>query len=379
MNYPQGPWGPPQGQPQQGGWGQPDQNQGWQQPQNQWAPPQQVPQGGGDYDFATLYGMADHSAGYLFAEGWYDAVVEESAYGRSKDGSKGQWTVKFRTTSGADAGRSPLTTTISISPKKNDGTDNAVGLGIMFRHLAALGVPVPDPADPSKTLNGPQPFWIMGISYDQVAASMVGRPVRIKVVHDEYDSTTRNKIRDIRPAQAGNTALAQQQPQQAQGWQPQGPSQQPQQAWGQPPAQQGPPPGWQGQQAPQGPPQGGPGAPPWAQGPQQAPAAGGWQQGPPAPQAPQQMQGQPPVPGAPPWAQPGQPGAGGTAEFTPQGQSQQPGVTQQPGQSGPPQLPWNQQAGAAPQQGFANGGPQQAPQGQAGPGDGPAAPMPWMQ
>lgn len=378
MNYPNGPqggqgWGQPQG-----GYGQP---QGYpQQPQQgygqQYGQPAYPQQGGGypgaqagpgsqDYDFATLYGMADHSAGYLYTEGWYDAVVEEASYGRSKDGSKGQWTVKVRTTTGEGAGRSPVTTTLSISPKKNDGTDNSMGLGILFRHLAALGVPVPDPNDQTKTINGPQPFWVAGMSYEQVAQMMVGRPVYVKLVQEEYDGTTRNKIRDFRPARPGAPTSVQAAPQQAQA----------------PFAQQPPPQFAQGGQVP----------PAQFQAPQQAPPAQGWQQPPgqPAPQPgfqqppwqaqqappaapPQQAQ---PAPGAPAWAQPGMQ----------QPQPQQPPAQGQippgAGQQGAPQLPWNQQAGAPQNGGYPQQGqPQQAPpQGQGGPGDGPAAPMPWMQ
>ena len=369
--------GYPQQPPQQGGWQQPQgypqqPPQGYGQPYGQAAYPQQqggypgaAPGGSQDYDFATLYGMADHSAGYLYPEGWYDAVVEEASYGRSKDGSKGQWTVKVRTTTGEAAGRSPVTTTLSISPKKNDGTDNSMGLGILFRHLAALGVPVPDPNDQTKTINGPQPFWVAGMSYEQVAQMMVGRPVYVKLVQEEYDGTTRNKIRDFRPARPGAPVSVQAAPQQAQA----------------PFGQQPPPQFAQGGQVP----------PAQFQAPQQAPPAQGWQQpqGQPAPapgfqQPPWQAQQAPPAappqqaqpaPGAPAWAQPGMQ----------QPQPQQPPAQGQippgAGQQGAPQLPWNQQAGAPQNGGYPQQGqPQQAPpQGQGGPGDGPAAPMPWMQ
>jgi hypothetical protein len=329
----------------------------------------------GGYDFNYLYGMADMS-GNLYEAGTYDAVVESAEFGRTKDGSKGAWTIKFRTTSGPGAGRSPLTTTLSISPKKNDGSDNNAGLGIMFRQLAALGIPVPDPANPQVCVNGPAPFWIMGWSEQQVAQAMNGKPVTIGVTQEEWDGVTRNKIAQIRSPRPGaptdwprtQAPAAQQgfmqpppgygQPQQ--GFAPQGgfgeqPGQPQQPAYPQP--QQAPQPWQQAQQPPQGSPYtqypqvGAPGQPPAA-----SPAG-------PAPQ----------LPGAPPWAQPGVPGQGGMGEFTPQGQSYQPSFMQPPQQApaqpqtpqqwqppqaqqpaGPPQPPWGQQA---PPQG------QQAPQG----------------
>lgn len=354
-----------------------------------------APQQGGsqDYDFATLYGMADHSTGHLYPEGWYDAVVETAEYGRSKDGSKGQWTVKFRTTTGQDAGRSPITTTLSISPQKNDGSPNPQGLGILFRQLAALGIPVPDPANPSATLNGPAPFWVQQMPYEHVASMMIGRPAQIKIFHDDYDGVTRSKIRDIRPPKPGapTTWPQPQQPQMA----PAGYPQQPQNPYGQPPAGGFAPPAY-GQppaQQPQGPwnpaaagdptaTQPMPGAPnPWQQPqqpgyPQQGYAYGAGGSGsvpqnvqpgaPMQPLAAAQPQA-PQVPGAPAWAQPGQPGQGGNGQFTPQGQAQYPGQAQ-PGQVPPvPQPPW-QQPQTAPQD----------PQAQQGPTPG-QPPAPWMQ
>ena len=351
---------------------------------------------------ATLYGMADHSKGFLYPEEWFDGVVEHAEYGRTKDGSKGAWTVKFRTTTGANAGRAGITTTLSISPVKNDGTPNPEGLGILFRHLAALGVPIPDPADPSRALNGQAPYWVMGWSNDQVATAMIGRPVYIKIKHNEYDGITNNKIADIRPPRpnAPTTWPQAQQPQAGQQaamidyvQQNYGPQQG---QWGQPPqqgfapapygqAQQNTGPGYQQQpQTPwQQPPaygqpqnQGGPGYQPQpGYGPGGGyPAPGPAQGGPGYPQPPTtwpqaQQQQAPPVPGAPPWAQPGQPGFGGTGEFTQQGQSQQPQYGQPP-QQPVPQPPWQQPQ--QPQQ-----GPPQNPQGpqQGGPGQPPA---PWM-
>jgi hypothetical protein len=360
------------------------------------------PGGSQDYDFATLYGMADHSAGFLYPEGWYDAVVEDASYGRSKDGSKGQWTVKFRTTTGDAAGRSPLTTTLSISPVKQDGTQNTMGLGILFRHLAALGVPVPDPAHEGQVLNGQAPFWVMRWTYENVAQVMVGRPAKIKVVHDEYDGVTRNKIRDIRPAQPGAPTTWPQQQAQQQGFAPGGFNPQPpDQQFGQPqpgafPGAVGGGVGYQGPPQDQNPyanpytqpaantgpgyQQPGYGQPPagtqqpWAQPPAQQP----WQQ----PSAPTQ-QGQPPVPGAPQWAQPPQPGQGGYGEFTQPGQSQQPAAN--PGVPPVPTPPWQQQQQTAvppvqwqpPQPGQQS--PQAPPAQQGGPGEAQPGQAPWMQ
>jgi hypothetical protein len=323
------------------------------------------------YNFGQLYGMADHSAGVLYDAGRRDAVVESAEYGMSKAGTKGQWTVKFRLSTGPMAGMRPLTTNISISPLKNDGSPNPFGVGRMFRELAALGVPVPDPDDPAhqRILNGTMPFWINpqtmqpypedGTSERYAAALMTGKACQVDVTQEtwEQDGVTRNKIGGIHPPRPGAPTTWPQP--QAQQPQPQG-YPQAQQPWGQPGAQQ--PPAPQGQPYPQ----------PSAQPP--------WQQ--------------PQVPGAPQWAQPGTPGQGGTAEFTQQGQSFQPSHMQPPAQppwqgqppqgQAPaqpppvPQPPWQQfQGPQSPPAGY-QGGPQAGgPQGQAGP-QGPPQP-PWQQ
>jgi len=284
------------------------------------------------YNFGELYGMADHSTIQPLEPGSYDAVVEEAEFGRTKDGTKGAWTIKFRVTTGERANY-PLTMTMSINPVKTDGTPNDKGLGIMFRQLGAMGIPVP----PN------QPFWALGWTEHNVAQAMVGKPVLLKVISDsEYDGSPRAKVRDIKEARPGAPTQVQQQqaPQQpaalpgqwqggggGYGGQPgatggpgygQAPVQpgyvhqpgygapggyaggQPQTAPGawqnaQPPAgqpQQGwePPQGGQGGYAPQGQPQQGYGQPPqqpqqqWGQQPQMPPGYG-------QPQAPQQPQG----------------------------------------------------------------------------------------
>jgi hypothetical protein len=376
------------------------------------------------YDFSTIYGQADHSGG-LIDGGTYAAVIESSEYGRTKDGTKGQWTVKTRITDPVSPylGRQ-LTGNITISP------ENPTATGIMFRHLGALGVPVPDPKNPAMVMNGQVPFWINpqtgqplpndGTPERIVAQMMTGKPVLIRVIVNEWDGGTNNKIKDWTANPGGPVAWPQTQGSQA-GFQTQ-PFGQP--GYGQPayPPQPGYPPQGYGPPAQPGyPPQPGyPGAP--APGPQQpaqqAPAP--WQnvsgqmsqppaqpaQAPPpwAPQPPQQPafegqgygqgfgqpqppQGQPPVQGAPAWAQPPVPGQGGGGEFTPQGMSQQPGITpapQPPWAQQPQQPPQAQPAAAYPPAGYGqpNGYPQQPQQPQQGqpqqPGEAPPVP-PWAQ
>jgi hypothetical protein len=340
------------------------------------------------YDFGTIYGMADFSGGILVDKGTYHALVESSDFGRTRDGTKSQWQIKARITVGQYANVA-LNGNITISPKKNDGTDNGVGIAIMFRELAALGIPVPDPKNPAsgQVVNGQAPFWVMGWGGQQVAQAMVGRPCQIAVSQGEGDSGSFSRIDRFLPptADSPTTMPAPAVPNAApgpQGWgggQPQGPPPQQQPQWqapqGQPPAQQWGQPGQPqpaaAQQPPwaaQGPPQG---QQPWqGQQPAQAPAGppqGQWggpaQAGPPMQPPGQAQPGAPAVPGAPPWAQPAQPGQGGMGEFTGQGQSVQPGTTAPP--------PWNAQ------QPPANGAPQQPAQ----PQQDPAAPPrpPWAQ
>lgn len=362
MNQPQGPWGPqgqqPYGQQPQGGYqqGPPQQPYGGQQPQGGgFGGP---PGGSGGYDFGQLYGQADLSSNLVPADR-YPAVVESNEWGRTKDGTKGVWTLVFRTTApglkkSQGSPGSKYTMTLSVNPTKQDGSPNPQGLGIMYRQLGALGVPIP-PA---------QPFWELGWSPEQVAQATVGRPCTIQLIEDEYEGVTRNKVRDIQPPTPGAPT---QTPQQSQaqgqpqgGWQGQSYGQQAPQPW-QPPQQQ--PGQFQGQgfgqdfgqqtQNPQFAPQG---QPPVDQYGNQYPPAGG----PPA-------YGQNPA--VPPYAQPADPGQGGLGQFTQQGQGQQPGTIPGHGQQqGPPP---GYQGNGAPQQGQ---GQQQNPQQGGAP-----APPPWAQ
>jgi hypothetical protein len=300
------------------------------------------------YDFGGLYGMADMSSVSPLEPGNYDAIVEDAEFGRTKDGTKGAWTIKFRTTTGERAGF-PLTMTMSINPTKGDGSPNPQGLGIMFRQLGAMGVPVPPD----------QPFWALGWTEANIAEFIKGKPVLIKVITDDYDGP-RSKVRDIRPPRPGAPLQVQQAPQQqpqgvmppGQGGYGQGQPNYAQQAYGQPPQQgytQQPQqaPAW-GQQQPQ---QGGYAG---QQQPQQGPTAPGpWQNAQQPAAGPQQ------VPGAPAWAQPPVPGQGGMGEFTAQGQSFQgyPGQ-QAPNQAQPPQMPNGQGYGQPP---FQQPGQEQQP------------------
>jgi hypothetical protein len=373
---PQGGYGPPPGQGyqqgpppgQQGGYGPPGgQQQGYgqgyqQQPQQGYGPPPGQgwqdpaqgygPAGGegfagggaGEPNFREMWGEADHSL-RLLDKGPYDAIVESSDYDRTKNGDKFAWTIVFRTTSGQHPG-TKLTTTMAISPKKQNGETNSAGLGIMYRQLGAMGIPIP-PA---------QPFWDLGWSPHQVAQAMVGKPVQLQVTHNEYDGATRNKVSDIRPPRPGAPLQVPQGGQQAPapfGGAPQG-------GWQQPPQSQGygPPPG---QQAP-------PQAPPPGQAPQP------WQQ---------PQYGQPPAPGQQPAFEGqgyGQPGYGQQppAQGPPPQQGPPPGYQGQPGyQQGPP--PGQGYQGQPPPQ---NGYPQQTHGQQQGPppGQGEApAPPPWAQ
>lgn len=367
MNQPQGPWGggyqqgPPQGQ---GGQQAPQPYS--QQPYGQqgYAPPQgggfggPPGGGGGGYDFGQLYGQADMSSGMRMEEDRYPSVVEGSEWGRTKDGTKGQWTIVFRTTapglkkSQGQPG-AKLTMTLSVNPVKTNGDPNPQGLGIMYRQLGVLGIPIP-PA---------QPFWELGWSPEQVAQAMTGRPCTLVVKDDEYDGVTRSKIRDIQPPTPGAPVTL---PQSQQGpagavpggqWygpggQPQGNYQQPLQGYQQAPAP------WQPPQQP----------------PQQGPAMD--QYGNTYPPPPQQPQGygqqHPSQQGVPGYAQPAQPGQGGNAQFTPQGQAIQPGT--HPGHDQPPQGYQNGQQWQQPGQQQAS-----APQGGQQPQGGAPAPPPWAQ
>ncbi len=260
------------------------------------------------YDFGQLYGQANMTGMLRIPEDSYPMICTSSAWGKSKDGTKGQWVVETVITAGQHAGVK-MSTNITINPVKNDGTPNPNGLGMMFRDLSAFGVPIPVP-----------PGW----NEPGIARFMVGKAITGVVKDDEYDDATRSKIKRFEPARPGDpTQLPQQAPQQPQFAQ-NGFGQLDQNQYAPPP-----PASYGAPYPPQngfGPPPGQPAAPSWG-GPEQQPgqppqqtAPGPWQQS-----APQTQ-------GVPEWAQPAQPGQGGMAEFTPQGQSYQPGYGQQPPQ-----------------------------------------------
>lgn len=388
MGYPpQYPPPPPQGYGQPQGYPpQPYQQQapqGYGQPQPYGQPQGYAPAGGGGYNFASLYGQADHSASMMYDAGLYDAVVEESDYGKTKDGTKGAWTIKFRTTSGVNSGKSPVTMTLSISPVKKDGQPNGVGMGIMFRQLGALGVPVPPESWPAQLGPvPPAPFWINpqtgqpfpddGSAERYAAQIMTGRPCQIKIFHDDsYDGTPRMKINAILPPRPGAPTSWQQ-------------AQQPQyQAAAPPPLSvtYGNPqaPGFAGGGAAYpGQPQYTTGGPGYPQPPYGGVAGGGG--GPAVPAQAPQAQPQP-NPAMPAWAQPPVPGEPGLGQFTPQGQGYQPSHMAPPGQPAPyaappapqqqqqqQQLPYPPPPGQPPvPQAQYNGQPQQPQQPQQGP------------
>lgn len=330
----------------------------------------------GQYDFNSLYGQADSSI-FVYDAGEVDAVVESSTWGRTKAGDKGQWDIRFRVSTGPNAGRAQIKMPMTIT------TDNPQALGIMFRHLEAMGIP-----SSWVTQNPPE---------ETIAQAMVGKPVTLKITVDEYEGVQRNKVRDVRPPRPGapTTWPQYQQPQApAQGYgqqpmypgqpsfqqdnygqqqmtyggQPQFPAQpgygqapyaqpqQPQYA----PQPQGFPPAQQPYGAPQQPPAAPASVDPWAS-PAPVPAVNGAQPGAPA--------------SVPPWAQPpaqdGQQNGQTAPPWASQPQAPQPPQGQAPYQQAPapapaPTAPWNGQQPGAP-----------APDQQTGPQGAP--PPPWAQ
>jgi hypothetical protein len=340
----------------------------------------------GQYDFNSLYGQADSSI-FVYDAGVVDAVVESSTWGKTKDGTKGQWDVRLRVTTGPNAGRVALRKYMTVT---TDGPSAAQSLGIMFRQFEAMGIP-----EQWVKTNPPE---------EQIAQAMVGKPVLIKITVEEFEGVSRNKVSDIRPPRPGapTTWPQFQQPQApaampgygqqpygaAPQYQPQGQFQSMQPGYGQAPAPYAQPQQDYSQPSyapPQQPdpwatpgPQGGPQAPqqppvnPW-DAPQAVPAANGTQQGVPPwaqPQMPEQQPWNPmqqqPIPGpqaapAPYPQQAPQPGYGAAPAPFQQPQPQQP--QQGPAPAAPvPTAPWNGQGGPAQAQPDQQGGPQGAPQ-----------------
>jgi hypothetical protein len=338
MGYPgqqQSPWGQPQ-QPQQG-YGQPQQPQGGQYG----APPGYGPQGygpspqqgygqmGGEPNWGQMYEQGEVRSGGMPLEpaGRFPMVVTESEYGAHfSDGTKWGWKLKAQFTDGPHAGKT-VSHNMAISEYKNDQTPNTVGMGILFRELAILGVPVGEKyGDPPGTV----PFFAQQGGGHAAAQTMVGKPFSAEQYNDDYGAKIKN-LRPVRPGHGGVPAQAQQQPAYDKPGPAYGPYNQPgggPQGYPQPGGggvsgqQMGPagavgptpPQPWQAAQqaqaAPQGhpggggefAPQGAPGQSPWGQ--NGAPAQGQAPAGPP-PQGPPQGQPQPGMggaPDAPPWA-----------------------------------------------------------------------------
>lgn len=304
------------------------------------------------YNFADLYGQADFSGGVLVDKGTYDAIVTKAEFGQSKGGDKDQWTVETTITTGQFAG-SKLTNNLTISPVKQDGERNEKGLGILYRHLRCLGVPVEVPGMPPLP-QGTRNFWEMGWDGNMAARAMLGRPVQIQVIHDEYEGSPRAKVRDYREARPGSPTEVQR---------PQVPAATGGPGYGQPNGAFGP--GGDGGYAQGGPAQGGPG---YAQG---GGGGGGYDPGYAGQQqdgygqfagqvAPGPWQNAQQTPQGQGWNQQPQPGAGGPGEYAAQG----------PGYQGyPPQGAFNQggyqQGAPAPAQGYGQPGyppPQGQPQ-----------------
>lgn len=367
MGYPgqqQPPWSQPQqpqpgpgGYPPGGGYtGQPPQGGQYGAPpgygpQGYGQPPQQgYGQPGGEPNWGQMYEQGEVRAGGMPLEptGKFPMVIAESEYGpHFKDGTKWGWKLKAQFTEGPHAGK-VLSHNMAISEYKDDGTPNTVGMGILFRELAILGVPVGDKyGDPPGTV----PFFAQQGGGYAAAQIMVGKPFTAELYNDDYGA----KIKNLRPVRPGHGAPAQ--PQQGQ---------QAQQQFSYP-----------AQGAPQGYPQsgGGPQAPqPWQAA--QTQAAPG--QTPPTPQA-----GAPATQG------------GGTGEFHPQ-TTWNPAGPMAPSGAGPAatgstpaavpnaagpqpnQPPWGQNGAPAQNQAPAGPPPQGPPQGQPQPGMGgaPEAP-PW--
>lgn len=361
---PQQPYGQPgYGQPPQG---YPQQPQpGYGPPQGYGAPPQPIggygpPQGSGGTGFADVYSQADGS-GSLLDEDWYTFVVTEAGFGRTAAGDKWMWTVKLASTDPRAPGRE-FSYYLALSERKKDGTPNPKGLDRAFGELQVLGVPV------GPKYGDQQAFWDLqpqqpNETADQAMARqgayaatlMAGHPLRGKVIQDDWEGGTNNKVDRISRARAGDPTTVAQAPQAAPQYPPTTPM---------PAPPQGAPYGPQGQMPPgyaqPGPQPVGPAAqPPWGGQPQQ----GYPPQGQPPQQAPQPFQGQQAPPAQPPQQAP-QPDAGapGVGQFTQQGQAPQPGITP----------PW-QPNGAPPQQ----AAPQQPQQGQQQ-GQAPGQP-PWAQ
>ena len=318
------------GYPPQQGYGAPP---GYGQPGAYPGAPQPGYGGGQEYNMADLFNRADHSRSALLDPAWYNVTIESAEWGRDSSNSKGQWKIVGRTTNG----NNKLSTQITISP------DSEKAMGMMFRHLHALGIPTPPPYGAP----GTQGWWELGWTPQQVAQAMAGKNLDWYVIRNEYPEGSgnfNNKVKDMRPAQAG---VQQGPPMPPQPGMPPGQPPSPQ------PPQQAPPPGYGAA----------PGMPPTPPGYGQPQAPGQAAYGPPQP-GPAQQPGY--DPNLPPYAQPANPGQPGMGQFTPDGQATQPGtnISQQYGQQ-PPGQP------AAGQQQFPYPG-QPAPGAQ--PGDAPAPP-----
>jgi hypothetical protein len=78
------------------------------------------------------------------------AVVTRAEFGPTDDGTCGRWRVHLV----PDGWNAETSADIILDPADPEAT------GKMFKRLGYLGVGVPDPFNPAKTINGDAPFWV---------------------------------------------------------------------------------------------------------------------------------------------------------------------------------------------------------------------------
>jgi len=132
----------------------------------------------GPVNFNDLLKAADDAGFSVVPANDYDAEVA-TAEAKTTSSGKNQIAVRFKITSGPQAGKSVFNNFV-ISP------DNANALGFFFRHMAAMGLE--------------REYFAANPPLAQAAAALVGRKVTITVSVEQWNGQDRNRVNAVKKA-----------------------------------------------------------------------------------------------------------------------------------------------------------------------------------
>jgi hypothetical protein len=136
------------------------------------------------FNWQDLTKVADDAGFSVVPANTYDAEVVTATADKT-GGGKDKFKVRFKITTGPHANQS-LFNDFVISPE----VPNA--MGFFFRHMAALGLS--------------REYFNANPTLSTVAAALVGRQCRLKVIIDVWNEQERNKVVGVLPPEGGPVA-----------------------------------------------------------------------------------------------------------------------------------------------------------------------------